>query len=274
MKPILFIPILILFISCQKENDDVTPPPVNEGTLLKSAVTTFGSDSYSYGYAYGSSNELNKIDFSSQVGGVSKTDKISVFRNGGGIIESYSYKSTAFAALGLDSILYKVGYNASEKIYTYTVGKYVAAGTPYADSTAFIYSAGNVIDVKTFSSANGGAYKNQKQQVFTYNSGNIASNKGYTYNSATSQYVLKNEFVYEYDTKVNPLAIKDEGHVLGILELVSANNSTKGTYTDQVNSANNYIMTWEYTYNSKNKPLTSVIKYPGSNVTLQTTFNY
>ncbi len=274
MKPIFLLSFVILFISCQKESGDaIPPPPPNEGTLLKSAVTTFGSDSYSYSYGYGSSNELTKIDFTSQVGGVSKTDKISVFRNQG-VIESFSYKSTAFAALGLDSILYKVGYNSSEKIYTYTVGKYVAAGTPYSDSTAFIYSAGNVIDIKTFSSANGGAYKNLKQQVFTYNSGNIVSNKGYTYDKATSKYVLKNEFVYEYDTKVNPLAIKDEGHVLGILELVSNNNSTKGTYTDQVNSANNYIMTWEYTYNSKNKPLTSVIKYPGSNVILQTTFNY
>lgn len=272
MKPIFFLSIVILFISCQKETGDVIPPP-NEETLLRSAVTTFGSDSYSYSYSYGSSNELTKIDFTSQVGGVSKTDKISVFRNQG-VIESFSYKSTAFAPLGLDSILYKVGYNSSEKIYTYTVGKYVAAGTPYSDSTAFIYSAGNVIDIKTFSSANGGAYNNLKQQVFTYNSGNIVSNKSYTYDNATSQYVLKNEFVYEYDTKVNPLMIKDEGHVLGILELVSTNNSTKGTYTDKVDTDNNYIITSEYTYNSKNKPSTSITKYPDFNITLQTIYNY
>jgi hypothetical protein len=275
MKPITLVLLTILFFSCEKE--PVTPPEppvVVVGDLLESAVTTTGSDTYSYTYGYDGANKLNAVAFSSTKQGTSKTDNMSITRNAGGIIESFTYKSTAFPT-GLDNILYKIGYDAALKQYTNNVGKYVVAGVTYTDSVTYTYATGNIVSVETFEKENAGAYKKLRKQDFTYDDkGNIATLKNYNYNSTTASYVAANQVVFEYDAKMNALKLGDEGHVLSLLELISANNQTKGTYTDLVNATNSYVVNAEYAYNTKNRPSTAKITYPPSTVTLNTVYKY
>jgi hypothetical protein len=247
--------------SCQKERS--FDPNGNTGGggsstgLLARTVTKFGTDSIGTFYEYDSQKRLIVYKTGGNLLGSTIEAEIKLVRNSQGIIQKSILKTDFFASMGIDSIVRIVHTNAQSR-YSSMVAAYFDGSDDVKDSTIFSYNTAGKINLVEYYYDDGTGYKKDGKTEYTYDAnGNVAKEKNYFFNTASNGYEAYDESVYEFDSKINPIFLGNEGFVLGDIITMSPNNQTKKTFTDLTDPTQNGVATSAYTYNSSNKPISA-----------------
>ena len=252
--------LLSLFLSsCQKEIDDSF---INGGgggatsTRLVKMVTKTGSDSLVEEFSYNSSGRIIGYKLSGVQTGQPVDFRLTYVRSSSDIIQKQILKTKDLVAIGVDSIVTVVNYDAGNNRYKSGVSAFVLLGTPIRDSIAFQYDGtGRLASEIDYTDVGFGMMPSLKKE-YSYAGNNLAGEENYSYNSNTSTYQLEETYAYEYDSKINPLQFATEGAILNMNPFYSSNNITKTTLV-AANPGDNYVSIDTYTYNSLNRPATS-----------------
>jgi hypothetical protein len=275
---VIFVSIIFILTSCQKEVDFATGGSGGGGGTTNQKLvrigTRSGTDTTTTDYGYNSAGKLIRQLVSGNAAGTSFFIEIKLNRNTAGIITNIVIKSDQFVTVGLDSIVTKVNYNNGTSRYTSSVTAITLFGFTVKDSSAYTYDgSGKIIQEESFTSDPlTGIYQKSSKDVYTYlANGNPGNQKSYDWDNVTSAYILSEEYTNEYDTKVSPLQMGVEAIFLGNLIASATNNPTKIIYTDATDPSNNETTTVVYTYNTANKPAkaTSTLS-PGGTVDVAT----
>jgi len=260
----------VFLFSCKKEDDLSNNSGGSNPTRLVKMVTKSGSDSTVYNFTYNSSGKITAANLSGAESGQPIDLRVTYIRNASGIIQKQVLKSNEFAAVGIDSIVTIVNYDAGNNRYKNAVSVFSIFGFSIRDSIVFQYDAsGKMITEIDYTDGGGGTYDPSTKTEYSYSGNNVLSEKFYSYGGAA--FDLDETDTYEYDAKTNPLQFASDAVVLNLVPFYSANNTTKTTVVAS-NPADNYITTETYTYNSSNRPATST-SVTGSE-TATTTYYY
>jgi len=272
MKKIAFAltAFLFVFTACQKEPDFIDTGnssgngdgTINSGLLVRS-VEVNGADSTAIAYAYNTAGRLTQLDVSSTA---ASPFTYKLLRNTNGIITQTVAISPDLAAIGIDSLVTNVFYNASAARYTYTRYDLNVGGVAYSDSTAFAYDAsGNLTSAISYQKVMLLPYAPSSRTDYSYSNGNVATEKAFDYDVTTSAWSLLATSAYTYDAKTNPLKLGAEAMIIGLTTFFGPNNTMGLTYTDATDPTNNYTQASTYTYNSASKPSSgTIVENPGA----------
>jgi hypothetical protein len=259
--------------SCQKEVKDIfsnTGGGVN-GTRLIKTVEKTGADSVVTVYGYNSSGKIIKADIFGVDAGQAYDLSLTYVRNSAGIIQKQILESSDFVSVGIDSIVSIVSFDAGTNRYKNSVSNFSLSGIPLSDSIEFQYDVSGRLVTEIDYNDVGLGYLPSWKKEYTYNGNNLATEKYYSFDLASGNFLLDDTGTYEYDTKTNPLQFATDAPILNLYPFYSANNVTKFTYVAS-DPADNFTSATNYTYNSSNRPITDVTT-TGAEVTL-TTYYY
>jgi hypothetical protein len=261
----------LFFFSCKKEKDSLNGGGGNNTRLLK-MVGKSGSDSSVSEFTYNSSGKIVGFKLSGVDTGNPLDLRLTYVRNNSDVIQKQILKSNDLGALGLDSIVTIVNYDAGNNRYKNAVSVVTLFGFAIKDSIVFQYDGtGRLTSEIDYTDAGSGMEPSSKIE-YTYAGNNLASEKHYGYDNTTASFQLTDSATYEYDSKINPLQFAPDAAVLNMNPFYSANNITKTTYVDATDPSNNSVSNDTYTYTSQNRPATST-SVTGSN-TVTTTYYY
>ncbi len=272
---------LFLF-SCQKEadfanrNNSGGGGSNTSGTMLVKTVEKSGSDSTVTVYTYNANKKLVNEKIVGTDQGTDVSNEYRYYRNTSGIITHYVQINPELVAVGIDSVTTIVHYNSSSSRYTSTVMEISIPGFSLLDSTVFIYDAsGKIIREDFYEGLTGvsGYYLSGKLNFSYSANGNISQVEIIDIDAGGTQTPVGTT-AYTYDTKTSAIHFDNEAFAIGHPEWISANNPTNGQLTDASDPSNNQTITFSYTYNSNNKPATSITKILPDNVTINTTYFY
>lgn len=292
-KSLLFIIFTSLLVtSCQKSIvwDDLVltpptpqPPPTGtNGSLLTKIVSLSTTDTLTITYSYDSLKRLIKV----ATVGISRGDKVDksqfFLRDTSGKMVQYTeieYSRNSTNALKYDTSYAKVHYPFGSSNFDYVIEFANTSRTLISDSIAFTYTNNKVTQFKVFYGplATGGAGTLAAKSDFTYDaSGNVISNKAYTYTNNVQ--TSSGEATYGYDTKKSPLILGNEGFIT-IGEYYSGpNNAISYTVVDKTGTNPTTVnISYNINYNSNNYPAQAMgtATYTGlPNQTLQLTYFY
>lgn len=275
--PVIAVTAALLLFSCEKERSfdpDNNTPGGNVGSgLLDRTVTKFGTDSITTSYEYDAQKRLILYKSGGMFLGTSGEVQLKFVRNAQGIIQKSILKTDFFASMGIDSIVRTVHYDVSKARYSSMAAAYFDGSDNVQDSTVFTYNAaGKIVGVEYFYDYATGTYMRDGKSEYTYDAaGNVSKEKNYGYNGTYEPY---DESVYEFDNKINPIFLGNEGFVLGDIITFSPNNQTKKTYTDFTDPTASGVTTSVYNYNANNKPASALQNDPGFQVPFVTTYYY
>lgn len=273
----LFVFSSLFLLSCQKEADFANGTNNGggggtAGTLLKRIVSKSGSDSSQMVFGYNSSQKLVTLDITSVSGGVSAMIRERAVRDAQGIIQKLIIKSDQYQQYGIDSVVTIMQYSSGR--YTSKVTTIDIVVAVLKDSISLIYDAsGRVVSERSYSDFASGSYEEIGKIDYTYSGNNIATIKSYNYDPTTPSYELAETYTYdEYDSKVSPFSLGNEGFVFDSPAFYSANNPTKSSIAFTGINTENYTTT--YTYNSADRPLTASSNVQPGNLTITGTYYY
>ncbi len=276
-----------LISSCQKELsfDDNGGTGGGGGTttgdLLATVASTIGAETVTTEYEYDASKRLIREKTTGMSQGIDYSNDYRIVRNGAGIITSTIQKNAELAAQGIDSSVAIIHYNSATQRYQSRVSELSLFGMASIDSTVFTYDAsGKVIraDDYLFNPALGTDFVLFVITEYDHGTGGVTEtrfNIGDPLNPGGPT-ELAARIKYTYDTKTSPL-ILPHGEAAAILrtDLVATANATKLDYIDVINAgADNFNITYVYTYNSKNKPATAVSTEIPGNLVSNLTYTY
>jgi YD repeat-containing protein len=165
-------------------------------------------------------------------------------------------KSNNLAALGVDSIVTLVNFDAGNNRYKNGISAFVLLGQSIRDSIAFQYDGtGRLASETDYTDAGFGMTPATKTD-YGYVGSNLAGEKVYAYDNSSSSFQLEDTYTYEYDSKINPLQFATEGAILNMNPFYSANNITKTTLVAS-DPADNFVSIETYTYNASGRPASS-----------------
>lgn len=247
------------------------------GELLIKSVAKTGPDSLVTTYTYDASKRLIREFMKGKQNGQDFENDIRLIRDVSGIITQVIQKNPQFQAMGLDSAISKLYYDAGSSRYTARSTELALAGFSSVDSTVFIYNLnGLLIKQETYngSPALGFPMSVNVKFEFTYSAeGNLIKNQSYSYDATTSSWELISVIDNGFDTKVNPLKLSStEAAALLRPDWCSPNNANSVNFQDLATGLASFSMTASYTYNTQNKPATSQSTRQG--VTTNTVFYY
>jgi hypothetical protein len=270
MRILVALVFIILFLfSCKKEQDSVNGGGSKNARLLKT-VAKSGSDSTVSEFTYNGSGKIVGFKLSGVQSGSAIDLRLTYVRNSSDIIQKQILKSNDLGALGLDSIVTAVNYDAGNNRYKNAVSIVVLFAFSIKDSIVFQYDGtGRLTSEIDYTDAGSGMLPSTKTE-YTYAGNNLSGEKYYSYNNGTFQ--LEETYAYEYDSKINPLQFAPDAAILNMSPFYSANNITKTTYVNATDPTNNYVSNDTYTYTGTNRPATST-SVTGSNITT-TTYYY
>jgi hypothetical protein len=276
--------------SCQKELstellslDSTTTTPVTgntgdpNGLLVKvdvrgGATATDSSITY-YGYDV-AKRMVSMKTIGSPVSGTSINTLYTYTRNANGIITQVVEKADALAQQGLDSVITKVGYDATTSHYTNAVITVSYFGFSTIDSSVFVYGASGLSQTIHYQmSVATPTYTPSIRYDYTYTGSQFANMKSYSYNATTASFSALANYAYTLDSKVNPVQTGVDAPII-LASPESVNNPTSLIITSSVASSANFSINYTYTYNSANKPATAVIKNTSDNTTKNATYYY
>lgn len=247
------------------------------GELLIKTVAKTGADSLVTNYTYDASKRLMREFIKGKSNGQDFENDIRVVRNASGIITHVIQKNPQFQAMGIDSAVSKIYYDAGSSRYTARATELTLGGFTSVDSTVFTYNSSGLIirqDTYNGSPALGAPMALNVKFEFTYSAeGNVIKNQSYSYDATTSSWDLIAVIDNTFDTKVSPIKLSStEAAAMLKADWSSTNNATSIALQDLATGAGSFNMTISYTYNSQNKPATSQSTRQG--VTTNTVFYY
>ena len=251
--------ISLFLVSCQKEIDSSIIAGSGGGgatsTRLVKTVTRSGSDSSIQEFTYNSSGRIIGYKLSGVSSGQPLDFRVSYVRNGSDIIQKQTLKSNDLVALGVDSIVTVVNFDAGNNRYKNGISVFVVFGATIRDSIVFQYDvSGKLVTEIDYTDVGFGMAPSTKTE-YTYVGFNLAGEKIYSFDANSASFQLENTFTYEYDSKINPLQFATEGAILNMNPFYSSNNIIKTTLVAS-NPAENYVSIGTYTYNGANRPAT------------------
>lgn len=263
---------VIIMSSCQKEIDwgTTTGSSAVNQKLVKITSKT-GTDSTVITYTYDNQNRLIKESTVGVTGGTVIDNALTINRNATGVILNTVQKSPALVTAGIDSVLTRFNYNSTSAIYTSSIFSLTAFGFTVTDSAVYSYDAsGKIISdlhfLKTGILPPIQSLKNQ--YTYSPNGLNLTSLDQLASTTPGGPLSPVASQVYNFDSKINPLIIKNEAVLLARTGLFNANNGTKLVVTSTASPATNFTMDYVYKYNSSNKPDSSYgTRTPGGAVT-------
>jgi hypothetical protein len=275
VKNILSISIAGLFVllagtSCQKkyERPDLTPETdtvTAAGLLLtKMEINASGTKS-TYTYSYDKKGRLADVAWETANSGQNIIYQWSFLRedtSGKCLAIHQRINSALYPATG---ILFVTHYaSASAPDFDYMVAGYMIAGNaPVSDSTTFTIAGGKITKYNQFVDYMNTGYQNSALIEYTYdNNGNVTNVKNYGDDgTGTGKLKLIENIDTEFDTKVNPLQLGQEGIFLNGQRIFSKNNIAKSTTTNYASSATGIKSSAVYaiTYNAENKPVSAIV---------------
>ncbi len=266
--------LLIAVVACQKEIDWGTGngPDLR---LVSIKSKTGATDSTQVDYSYDASGRLVREKTTGFAGGVSVDNDLVIKRNAQGVITYTVQKSSALLLLGIDSIETRFNYNTGTFQYISSVFSTTIAGFTVLDSAVYTYDAGGRISSDAHYLQTTGLPIPLPPMLA------LKNNYYYSPNSAKLDSVIQEAVTapggpltpaaaqkYTYDTKVNPLIIRQEAILLNRAGLFSANNPTRTVVTNSIAPGNDFTLDNVYIYNSRNKPDSSyATRNPGATLT-------
>lgn len=244
------------------------------GDLLVKVVQKSGADTSETVYQYDASKRLLQESLKGVSQGQGFTLSTRVVRNASGIITNVIQKSDDFAAQGIDSIVSVITYDAAAGRYTKRITTIELFGFEVIDSTIAVYNAaGQIIREESYliSPLLGTGAEITSRSEYVYDAAGNPVELRLSAADPTSgtplELVGTNKFTY--DTKTSPLKLSiGEAFAFGRSTMVAANNPVKDEFLDATTPANNFTFNYVHTYNTKNKPVTTVgTETPGGAVT-------
>jgi hypothetical protein len=274
---ILFVAaVSLLLFSCQKEIDWGWDNSGN-GNLLVKTVSKTGSDSTVTQYSYDASNRLVKEKMVGIASGFNIGSELIIVRNASGIITQTIQKADALQQIGIDSLITRVNYDPSFSRYRSSVTDMVLFGLTINDSTAYFYDTNVRINSEIrYQSLQGSPFIPSLKTEYTYSpEGDITVLKQFSFDIATFSYNLLSTMNMTYDAGINPLKTNNnDAFVILRATYTSAHNPLQTGFTSPQNPAGDFNLSTAYTYNSSNRPTSSVsTRTPGGAIT-NTTFYY
>lgn len=272
--------VVFVFSACQKERslEDLNVKPGtpatgnNSGTKLVRTGTRLGSDSVTIDYSYNSANFLTGISFSGTAQGMPINVQQRINRNLDNVITSVVVRSPLLPTFnfGGDSLVTQVVYDASVNRYVRTISNFIYDDDPLTDSTVFSYSnAGKLSAATTFFSDGVFGFFPGLKREYSFAENNLVETKFYEFGG--TDFELEEITTFRHDTKVNPLPLSSEAHLLvfnniyplplsfwfqlGLNDFFSINNHST-IKVNVVSTSESEETTATYTYNSKNLPET------------------
>ena len=261
--------VILLLVSCSKEKSiDSTDPDApglpggqNSGSLLVRGVLTEGSDSIVSTYKYDNKQRLSGQSIKASMANFIEVN-FEIMRHSDGHISEYKFSSAEFAALGVESVNYKLQYDAGKNQYINKVMEFGDQSFQIKDSTVYLYNAQNRI-VKTERFLRDPftlEYLKTTIQEFIYNNaGDLVKKLIYYFDEDLNDFVLSDDTTYEYDDKVNPLQLGNEALILDTDNLYGRHNVKKQIVVHPNEPFNNKSLSVNFTYNAEKKPVTSTI---------------
>lgn len=271
---LVFVTLVTVFISCQKEIDwGQGGGSSTGGRLVRIKSQTGTTDTTQIDYSYDASGRLTRELTKGIGGGMSLDNDLIINRNSAGIITSLVQKNPNFIILGIDSVITRVYYNTTSSRYTAAAFDLGIPGFTVTDSAVYNYDANNrIIDETHYMSTPGlplPPFVGLKN-IYVYNpAGNnrvsIAQEASTTPGGPLSPVSLQ---VFTYDTRTNPLITLNEAIVTARTGNYNANNVTKVVFTNSVDPSLDFTLDGTFVYNSNNKPdSASTTRSPGGEVT-------
>ena len=251
------------------------------GDLLAKVVSTSGGETIISEYEYDASKRLIREKVSGTFNGQNLGDDYFFVRNASGVITKTVQKNQELILQGIDSAVAIIHYNAATQQYQSRVADLSYLALTTIDSTVFIYDgSGKLVrsDDYISNAALGPDYVLFAITDFSYSASGVTETRysiGDPANPGAAP-ELAGKLNYEYDSKTSPL-ILPHGEAAAILrmDLVAVANATRYSYTDVINAgANNYDVTYIYTYNSKDKPVSGVSTENPGNIVWNISYTY
>lgn len=259
------------FISCQKEIDWGLGGGSTANQLLVKISSKTGTDSTITNYSYDARKRLIRETVNGVFAGTSLDNELVIYRNASGIISRTVQKSSAFIATGMDSVVTRYNYNPATSQYTSGVFSLTIAGFTITDSAVYSYDAGGKIANDIHYLATGflppiQSFKNQ--YTYTANGLNLMSIVQLASLTPGGPLSPLSTQTFNFDNKINPLIIKNEGVLLARTGLYNANNASKFALLNIVDPTVNFTTDYTFKYNTANKPDSSYgTRTPGAIVT-------
>jgi hypothetical protein len=246
--------IVLLLLSCQKEvsNNLQSSPPADSSskktTLLTWVKYNSDGDTGSAHFTYDASNRLVLLEQFKKVKDYMGNITRIIRDNSGTLIGFIQDVGT------IDSLFSIVYHDTLNKHFTYMV-QYNTASIATIDSTVFTYNGshiGSSILYETDSMT--GKYRTIVKRIFTYDiNNNMLTDQWYSYDAYTNSF-SPNAYTYSfsYDQKTSPLILGDESTLLEI-----GSNGPNNVIKEQMTGGNpgdTNLLTYQYSYNSDNRP--------------------
>lgn len=272
MRILSSIVLLSLFLfSCQKE-ESFEDGAVPGSTLMRIVTKVSDTDSTITSYGYNGS----KLYVSKNVNGddyLFDGDNVKLTRNDQGVITKIEVTEQPSGP----TIAYTVNYDGSNKTYTSKTSTFTSSGITYKDSTAYIYNtSGKIIEEVYFvNDGSSGGYVEVEKFEYSYDgSGNLILMKDSYYDEASGNYDLVSEVAFDYDSKINPLNLGSEDILINDMTSTSANNVTKITITNTLDPTYNETISFDYTYNAIDKPVSASVTFASLGTPVPVYFYY
>ena len=251
------------------------------GDLLAKVVSASGGETVISEYEYDATKRLIREKVSGNIQGQNIGDDYLIVRNASGIITKTVQKNQELILQGIDSAVAVIHYNPATQQYQSRVADLSFFGLATTDSTVFIYDgSGKLVrsDDYISNAALGPDYVLFAVTDYSYSASGVTETRFSVGDPANPGAApeLAGKVNYEYDSKISPLILPN-GEAAAILrmDLVAVANATRYSYTDIISAgANNFDVTYVYTYNSNDKPVSSVSTENPGNIVWNITYTY
>lgn len=263
MSRLLLLPLLlfVLLLACQKEIDWGLNGGGGTGGPLFRIKSQTGTDTSQTDYTYDAAGRLIREKVAATSGTTDLGTELIINRNSSGIITTTVQKAAALVAVGVDSIVTRFNYNSTTSRYTSAIFTLSVLGFGVTDSAVFTYDAGGRISKDEHYSTLAGLPiplppTLSLRNTYTYDaSGNNLLNVAQEAPSAPGGPLSPiASQTYTYDTRTNPLVLKNEAILLSRFGLYSASNTLKAIVADITDPTNNLTTDYTYRYNASGRP--------------------
>ena len=281
MKPSVFL-INIIFVcsmlSCQKKVDwlvdpvtkevlDSTQNQANASEVLTSIVAVTGNETLETNFKYYSSKYLQSELLEGSENGLPVCRYKKYYRDTLGKIIKIAAKEKQQSDSIFTSVIYD-DYYANTVLYTLSIIK--VQSTTVRDSVVFVYDGNGHIGIqKSYSQKPNSSYHLYQQKEYTYAGNNLVKARQFVDSSNTAILILASEYHYLYDTRLNPLQLRNEAFLTGSPERASLNNLISTDLDNKMFPADNYKVESKLLYSNTRKPVyCTSVKSPMGTVSL------
>jgi len=230
------------------------------------------TDSTIITYAYNTAKQLIRETTIGISGTTSLDNDLKIYRNSAGIIERTVQVSTALITNGVDSLVIRYNYNAALMRYSSSVFNVTVMGTNVTDSVVYVYDAsGKISSDEHYLKASIlplPVLSLRNQYTYSADGFNLTGAQQFASTAPGGPLSLQASQSYTYDTKKNPLVIKQEAILLTRPGLFNAQNLLSTVITNPSDPTADFAMDYVYRYNLAGKPDSSyATRTPGGAVT-------